>query len=114
MEFAEGLMATCVEMWTSSASGLAPEHVRFSPDSPHHYIKQERSARYSLLRPEAAESLFYMHRLTADDKYRVWGERMFDAIVAHSKVEAGFPAVVDVEEVPTTKQDTMPSFLLAE
>ena len=34
--------------------------------------------RHNLLRPETVESLFYLYRLTKDEKYRKWGWNIFN------------------------------------
>lgn len=111
---AEGITASCVEMWTSTATGLAPEHILLRSEAPHARRGVPQAARFSFLRPETVESLFYMYRLTKDQKYREWGEQIFDAIVQHSKTEAGYSSVGDVNEIPTEKIDEMHSFVLAE
>ncbi len=33
--------------------------------------------RHNLLRPETVESLFYLYRLTGEEKYRKWGWNIF-------------------------------------
>ncbi|CAK9063785.1 unnamed protein product [Durusdinium trenchii] len=71
---AEGLTASCFELWASSATGLAPEFSK-------------------------AESLFYLYRLTGDEKYRRWGSKLFQAILNHAKVPHGFSSVRDVKAV---------------
>jgi len=115
LRFAEGMTAACVELWTRTKSGLAPEYVRVSPTPPHDYVPEIPSAaRHSFLRPETAESLFYLYRLTGDEKYRRWGASLFDAIVKNSRVDAGYSSVQDVQHVPTKKLDDMQSFVLAE
>ena len=50
----------------------------------------------NILRPEAAESLFYMWRVTGETKYREWGWRMFQAFVKHSRTKEGAFAAVKV------------------
>jgi len=111
---AEGLTASCVEMWTSTKSGLAPEHAHVSSLPPHDWLEVPAAGKHSLLRPETVESLYYMFRLTGNSRYREWGEQIFRAIVAHSRTEVGYSSVVDVNSVPTRKDDTMHSFVLAE
>jgi mannosyl-oligosaccharide alpha-1,2-mannosidase len=115
LRLAEGMTAACVELWTRTKSGLAPEYIRVSSTPPHDYVPEIPSgARHSFLRPETAESLFYLYRLTGDEQYRRWGAQLFDAIVRNSKVDAGYSSVKDVEHVPTRKLDDMQSFVLAE
>lgn len=111
---AEGLATSCVEMWTSSKSGLAPEFAMVRGQPPFDFTEVPKAGRHSFLRPETAESLFYLHRFTGDERYRLWGEQLFNAILMHGKVEAGFASVQDVGKVPTDKVDEMQSFVMAE
>lgn len=111
---AEGFTASCAQMWTSTKSGLAPECTNVKQKAPHDFSNVPMTGRHSFLRPEAAESLFYMYRFTGDIKYRDQGEKMFRAILKHGKVDAGFASVQDVNVVPTQKIDEMQSFVMAE
>eukprot|EP00415_Alexandrium_ostenfeldii_P003600 UN3600 len=114
LHLAEGLTATCTELWTMMKSGLAPEYVLLAHRPPFSVREVPAGARHSFLRPETAESLFYLYRLTGKEKYRRWGAKLFRAIMDHSKVDAGFASVADVNKVPTDKLDDMQSFVLAE
>lgn len=113
-QLAEGLTESCVDLWTSTASGLAPEFVLLNTEEPFDTRGIAHGGEHSFLRPETAESLFYLYRLTSNKKYREWGRRLFRAIIASSKVDAGFASVANVERVPTTKLDDMQSFVMAE
>jgi len=113
-QLAEGLTASCTELWTSTKSGLAPEYALLSSGPPFSISQIPGGARHSFLRPETAESLFYLYRLTGKNKYRKWGKKLFDAIVTNGKVDAGFASVADVQHVPTEKLDDMQSFVMAE
>jgi len=113
-QLAEGLTASCTELWTSTKSGLAPEYALLSEGSPHGFEQIPSGAQHSFLRPETAESLFYLYRLTGKNKYRKWGKKLFDAIIKHGKVPAGFASVANVNQVPTEKLDDMQSFVMAE
>lgn len=111
---AEGLTRTCVQMWTSSKSGLAPEHIMMSEGHPHSRLERQ-SGRHSYLRPETAESLFYMFRLTGRSKYRRWGLQILRAIQRQSRVNGGgYASVRDSEKEVAVKTDEMHSFVLAE
>jgi len=110
----EGLTASCVELWTHTKSGLAPEFAYVRAVAPHDLFEIPATGRHCFLRPETAETLFYLHRFTGDEKYRRLGETMFRSIVKHGKVEAGFASVKDVNQVPTEKMDDMQSFVMAE
>jgi mannosyl-oligosaccharide alpha-1,2-mannosidase len=112
---------TCVAMYTTTATGLAPEIVTFDPRAPGGDFVPNHDARHSLLRPETVESLFLLHRLstangsldgwkedavsvnndsphnfTSSDGdrtiYREWGWRIFDAIERHARVAGGSSA----------------------
>ena len=48
----------------------------------------------NVLRPEAVESLYYMWRLTGEQKYREWGWDTFNAFQKHAKGEAGYHALL--------------------
>ena len=54
------LMDTCMQMYRQFASGLAPEYVTFTPEG----RMQMASAPHNLLRPETAESLMILYRVT--------------------------------------------------
>lgn len=111
---AEGLTDSCMELWTSSRSGLAPEFAMIRPSAPFNFHEVPEKGRHSFLRPETAESLFYLYRFTGNEKYRKAGEKIFRAMMKHSKVEAGFASVKDVNQIPTVKLDEMQSFVMAE
>jgi len=114
LPLAEGLASSCVQLWTNTKSGLAPEYVLVDASNPSLSGITQNGGQHSFLRPETAESLFYLFRLTGDTKYRRWGKKLFRSIVTHSKVDAGFASVHDVNEVPTRKMDEMQSFVMAE
>lgn len=42
--------------------------------------------RHNLLRPETAESLFYLHRLTGERKYQDWGWDLLQSFNAYTRV----------------------------
>ncbi|KAF9068764.1 glycoside hydrolase family 47 protein [Rhodocollybia butyracea] len=71
-------------------------------------------ARY-ILRPETVESLFIAYRLTGDIRYRQWGWQIFQSIETHCKVETGgYASIMNVDEVPSRKEDKMETFLMSE
>ena len=47
-------------------------------------------APWYILRPEAVESLFYLHHLTGDPIYREWGWEMWSAIHAKCRTTYGY------------------------
>ncbi|CAK5270184.1 unnamed protein product [Mycena citricolor] len=126
------LIKTCMDTH-NTATGLAPEiaHFRIASDGIGHdsmfptdwYIKGARvkpgelppyDARY-MLRPETIESLFLAFRLTGDQKYRDWAWQIFRSIETHCKVESGgYATIINVDEVPSRKEDKMETFMLSE
>jgi mannosyl-oligosaccharide alpha-1,2-mannosidase len=114
LEMAKGLTEGCVELWTTTATGLAPEFAPILDEEPFKLDKIPNDGAHSFLRPETAESLFYMYRLTGDVRYRRQGKKLFAALVRHSKVDAGFATVTDVRLEAPHHRDEMQSFVLAE
>jgi mannosyl-oligosaccharide alpha-1,2-mannosidase len=73
-----------------------------------------REPRY-MLRPEAAESLFVLWRITGKAEFREAAWRMFQAVVGATETELAFSAIEDVTVAgETRKTDAMQSFWLAE
>ena len=70
--------------------------------------------RHNLQRPETVESLFYMWRITGDEKYREWGWEMFTSFVKYSAAEdgAGFTSLANANDIPPLLKDDMESFWL--
>jgi len=110
----EGLTQSCTDLWTSTRTGLGPENRVVKSKAPFDFEQVPQNGAHSFLRPETAESLFYLYRFTGDEKYRELGKKMFRAIIKHAKVEGGFASVKDVNQVPTEKLDEMQSFVMAE
>ena len=70
---------------------------------------------YSLLRPEAIESFFYLFRVTKKRKYREWGWKIYKAIEKHAKVKYGYSSIENVQDIQNTSYlDKMETFFLAE
>jgi mannosyl-oligosaccharide alpha-1,2-mannosidase len=111
---AEGLAMGCADMWTHTKTGLAPEWAPVNKKKPFKFEKAADGAKHSFLRPEAAESLFYLFRLTGDEYYREQGKHMLDAILKHGKVQHGFATVEDVYATTAKHADEMHTFVLAE
>ncbi|GAA5929629.1 glycoside hydrolase family 47 protein [Sporobolomyces koalae] len=129
------LLSTCVDTYTASKTGLAPEIVNFftpytpvrsvpAPGSPGRqwFINSRRltapdppiDAR-NILRPETVESLFVAYRVTGDPIYREWGWTIFEAFERHCRVAAGgFASVLDVDELPVRHEDRMETFWISE
>ncbi|KAL8967193.1 MAG: hypothetical protein Q9183_003031 [Haloplaca sp. 2 TL-2023] len=138
LDLAIELTKTCWGMYKKTATGLAPEITFFEVDDPpkseadgpfksaemvetpdaewkKDYIIKGQDA-HNLQRPETVETLFYMWRITGDEKYREWGWEMFKSFVKYTRVEgdAGFTSVASVLEAPPRLRDNMESFWLAE
>ncbi|CAE7463270.1 alpha-Man-Ia, partial [Symbiodinium pilosum] len=113
--FAAELTHTCYQMYVRMPTGLSPEYVAFNLQAAR---GQEMSvpgdAPHNLLRPEAAEALWYMWYYTGDPKYRQWGHEMFVPFLRHCKVKYGFSAITDVRKKPPPKRDSQESFWLGE
>ena len=54
---------------------------------PSMYVKKNDA--HSLLRPETAESLFVLHRVTGEERYRRYGWEIFAAFEAYARVPDG-------------------------
>ncbi|KAF2427666.1 seven-hairpin glycosidase [Tothia fuscella] len=67
-----------------------------------------------ILRPEALESVFYMHRITGSPYWRTKGWDMIAAVLKHTRTPLGHAAVDDVTKVAPGHEDSMESFWLAE
>lgn len=136
MSLAIELTKTCWGMYKVMATGLAPEITHFRLDEPPHmesdgilaskemtegkhagwrddYIVSGND-HHNLQRPETVETLFYMWRITGDEKYREWGWEMFKAFVKYSAVAdgAGFTSLANANEIPPLLKDNMESFWL--
>ncbi|KYK58334.1 glycoside hydrolase family 47 [Drechmeria coniospora] len=72
-----------------------------------------RDPRYQL-RPEAIESVFYMWRITGEQRWRDAAWRMWQAIVRETETELAFASIDDVMTPSGPKADTMETFWLAE
>mmetsp|Transcript_35470 Transcript_35470/g.102151 ORF Transcript_35470/g.102151 Transcript_35470/m.102151 type:complete len:515 (+) Transcript_35470:49-1593(+) len=113
---AEELTETCYQMYNRTETGLAPDYTIFvnSGEEGEDMRVPEDGGAANLLRPEVAESLFYMHYYTGDHKYRRMAYDIFSAMQKHSKAAYGFAQVADVRSVPAQQQDTQPTWWFAE
>lgn len=64
------------------------------------------------LRPEFAESTYFLYKATGDSYYLKVGQSIVEKLNAHARVPCGFAAVQDVRT--GTHEDRMDSFFLAE
>jgi mannosyl-oligosaccharide alpha-1,2-mannosidase len=117
METARQLAHVCWQMYNITPTGLGPEIVHFNTaplvSQADVYIKPADA--HSLLRPEAVEAWFYMHRLTNDTIYQQWGSRVMSAIDTHARIATGgYSSVRSVLVSPVVHSDAMESFFTAE
>jgi len=74
-----------------------------------------RNDRHNLLRPETAESLYFVGLLTGKPRYRRAAWDMFAAFRAGSRASDGaYTSLDDVYAQPSRRRDDMPTFWLAE
>ena len=123
-------------MYKVMVTGLAPEIAHFNIADPPHMEKDgilpsapfteganakwrsdfviKHNDNHNLQRPETAESLFYMWRITHDPIYREWGWEMFKAFIKYSAADdgAGFTSLAHANEIPPILKDNMESFWL--
>lgn len=109
MSAAKGLTYTCYQMYHKYPTHLAPEYSRFVAGQ-----DMVPGANFYILRPEAAEAIFYMHELTGDPIYREWAWEIFEAIERYCKTEHAYGAHPDVTSTSRRPDDRMESFFLAE
>ncbi|CAJ0546014.1 Ff.00g094870.m01.CDS01 [Fusarium sp. VM40] len=138
MQLARELMETCWGMYKYMATGLSAEITYFNIDNPPPAYGNARQGPvnfdpspeaewrkdftvksgdvHNLQRPETVESLFYMWRITNDNRYREWGWDMFKSFMNHTAVRngGGFTSLRDANVVPPKVRDNMESFWLAE
>ena len=136
LNLAKELTKTCWGMYKVMATGLAPEIAHFNIADPPHMEKDgvlqsgpfteganakwrsdfviKHNDNHNLQRPETAESLFYMWRITRDPIYREWGWEMFKAFIKYSAADdgAGFTSLAHANELPPILKDNMESFWL--
>jgi mannosidase alpha-like ER degradation enhancer 2 len=89
-------------MWT--LHGIEPEVLDYS-------TMKVVSAGYQL-RPEIAESAYYLYHFTKDPKYLDSGRVFFEDLVKHCRTDNGYTILKSV--VTKEKGDLMPSYFLAE
>jgi mannosidase alpha-like ER degradation enhancer 2 len=64
------------------------------------------------LRPEIAESAYYLYAATGDTRYQDMGRAILESLVKYCRTEVGYAALKDVQT--KEKRDNMESFFLAE
>ena len=68
-------------------AGLAPEKIHFLEQGG---FKVELGDVGNVLRPETVESIYYMWRLTGEQRYREWGWEIFQAFQEHARGDVGY------------------------
>ncbi|WCJ36032.1 Alpha-mannosidase I MNS5 [Euphorbia peplus] len=86
--------------------GLLPERYLLE------YQMVHPTEKYYPLRPELAESTFYLYQATRDPWYIQVGEWMVNSLDLYTKVEGGFSSIKDVTTMQ--REDHQHSFFLAE
>jgi len=102
----------CYGMYVKSPSGLAPEIFRFLTTE--QTLQVDTRARHYLLRPETAESIFYLFYFTGDPQYRRWAGFILEAIERHCKSEFGYSSISNTMVKSPLQTNEMESFFLAE
>ncbi|CED84698.1 1, 2-alpha-mannosidase [Phaffia rhodozyma] len=125
---------TCYYLGSANPSGLQSERSDFyKQDDPKRYeiVVDEDSDEEVFLprgsppgvrvmhkqymsRPEAIETVWYMYRITGDEKYQNQGWRMFTDWISKTEAPFGFSSVNDVKLEKPGLTDKMESFVLAE
>jgi mannosyl-oligosaccharide alpha-1,2-mannosidase len=112
-----GITETCHQMYARTPTGLGAEYTMFRDDSqaPNDMYVDPRGCHY-LLRPEAIESIYYMHYYTGDPKYRQYAYDMLQALNKYARGPHGFSAIKDVrrEDVAGNLKGEEESFFFAE
>ncbi|CEL09229.1 Putative Mannosyl-oligosaccharide 1,2-alpha-mannosidase IB [Aspergillus calidoustus] len=118
----------CIWLYKNSPLGIMPEMFSLSAcpsrgecpwdERQEVVFTTVRDKRY-ILRPEAIESVFYMWRITGEERYRDAAWEMFEAIDRATSTEWANAALRDVMEPNVNgggpeKEDSMESFWLAE
>lgn len=102
LDRAKRLFASCYKMWM--AHGIEPERIDYR-------TMQIVNAAYPL-RPEVAESAYYLFHFTQDGQYLEMGRTLFESLVRYCKTEVGYATLSNV--ITKEHSDEMQSFLFAE
>ncbi len=102
LDRARRLQDSGFRMWM--LNGIEPEELDYR-------TMQVVRAGYQL-RPEIAESAYYLYHYTKDEQYLAMGQTFLDSLVKYCRTDDGYTVLQDV--VTKEKGDRMHSFLLAE
>mmetsp|Transcript_46026 Transcript_46026/g.81652 ORF Transcript_46026/g.81652 Transcript_46026/m.81652 type:complete len:513 (+) Transcript_46026:36-1574(+) len=100
---------TCWAMY-GTKSGMPPEIVDFSNGR----MQIKDADAFSLLRPEAAEAMYYMWYYTGDHKYRQWASGILRALNRSTRTDFGFSSIEAVDSDNPRLKDMCESFFFAE
>lgn len=125
---AQRLTDGCTWLYHNTPSGIMPELFSMtacpstSPDEKCEWDRELTDGdiftrltdkRY-ILRPEAIESVFYLYRITGDERLQDVAWEMFTAIEKHTRTEFANAALDDVMVPEPPQEDSMESFWMAE
>ncbi|GEQ67068.1 hypothetical protein JCM33374_g731 [Metschnikowia sp. JCM 33374] len=116
----EELTHTCYKMYSEVETGLSPEIVVFNTEEDKTKdFNIKPLDRHNLQRPETVESIYYLYKLTGDEKYRKWGYEIFRSFVNSTRVigkdgKVTYTSLKDVTSTTPKYIDNMESFWLAE
>lgn len=102
---------TCTRL-TSALAHPPPSHTQVNVDRESGALSSRFGTYWQ--RPETLESIFYLYRLTGEERYRDWGWEIFQAIERHSRQAVGYAMLEDAMQVPPQPRDMMNSWFLAE
>ncbi|TPX77778.1 hypothetical protein CcCBS67573_g00932 [Chytriomyces confervae] len=105
-ELGRDLTEYCWSLYESTSTGLGPETAVSG-------TLMTVDGKYQL-RPEMVESLFYMWRLTHDDKYRERAWKVVESLERHCRTSDGYHGLLDVNDAAAGRLDMQESFFLAE
>eukprot|EP00697_Spironema_sp_BW2_P007952 gnl/Spiro4/22411_TR11046_c0_g1_i1.p1 gnl/Spiro4/22411_TR11046_c0_g1~~gnl/Spiro4/22411_TR11046_c0_g1_i1.p1 ORF type:complete len:293 (-),score=85.89 gnl/Spiro4/22411_TR11046_c0_g1_i1:97-975(-) len=111
MNVAKELAETCHQMYSRQPTYIAPEYVNFVPGQD---MQLPGNGRHYLLRPEALEAFFVLHRLTGNATYQDWAWNIFQSIDHFCKTGSGYSGLADVATPTPPLNNRMESFFLAE
>ncbi|XP_052214682.1 endoplasmic reticulum mannosyl-oligosaccharide 1,2-alpha-mannosidase-like [Dreissena polymorpha] len=117
LDLGKEMTRTCYEMYARMPTKLSPEIVYFNmaTGASDDLIVKSADA-HNLLRPETVESIFYLYRLTQDEKYREWGWKIFQAFKKYTRVPGfGYSSINNVKNAGSPSyRDKLESFFMAE
>ena len=111
LNLAKKLTTACYRLY-NTPTGLSGDKFTISSRCEHCSCQIKTIDSKYALRPETVESLFYMWRLTKNEKYRAWGYNIFKSIQKHCYAKFGYAALKNV--FSGEKSNEQPTFWMAE